>query len=196
MIILCVKPDVCVRSAHGNDAADRLKTASAPARSSSPRDAAIHASRGIVRGHVVTAVEVLRAKLGEPWTLDSLVAEVHLSRSQLIRSFDATTGLGPMAYLRQMRVERMARATRHDGPVGCRGGALGREEESVSRQPVFPCPLWRLAHGVPASAAAATLRRWDSGYRYWRFEKHLAGWLVYITERRIRPSIRPVPALI
>jgi hypothetical protein len=33
---------------------------------------------------------------------------VHLSRSQLIRSFDATTGLNPMALLRKMRVERMA----------------------------------------------------------------------------------------
>jgi transcriptional regulator GlxA family with amidase domain len=57
----------------------------------------------------VTAVGVLRNRLAEPWTLDSLAAEVHLSRSQLVRCFDAATGLSPMAYLRQMRVERMAR---------------------------------------------------------------------------------------
>ena len=65
--------------------------------------------RGVVRGHVVAAVGVLRVRLAEPWTLDALASEVHLSRSQLVRSFDAATGMSPMAYLRQMRVERMAR---------------------------------------------------------------------------------------
>ncbi len=67
------------------------------------------AGRGVVRGHVVAAVGVLRGRLAEPWTLNALADEVHLSRSQLVRSFDAATGLSPMAYLRQMRVERMAR---------------------------------------------------------------------------------------
>lgn len=67
------------------------------------------APHGVVRGHVVTAIGVLRDRLAEPWTLDSLAAEVHLSRSQLARAFDATVGTSPMAYLRQMRVERMAR---------------------------------------------------------------------------------------
>ena len=50
--------------------------------------------------------------MAEPWTLSSLAAEVHLSRSQLVRVFDATVGMSPMAYLRQMRVERMARLLR------------------------------------------------------------------------------------
>jgi transcriptional regulator GlxA family with amidase domain len=66
-------------------------------------------THGVKRGHVITAVNVMRARLAEPWTLDSLAQEVHLSRSQLVRSFDATVGMSPMAYLRQMRVERMAR---------------------------------------------------------------------------------------
>ena len=63
----------------------------------------------MVRGHVVVAVKVLRDRIADPWTLDALADEVHLSRSQLVRSFDATVGMSPMAYLRQMRVERMAR---------------------------------------------------------------------------------------
>lgn len=67
------------------------------------------APHGVVRGHVVTAVGVLRDRLAEPWTLDSLAAEVHLSRSQLVRAFDATVGTSPMAYLRKLRAERMAR---------------------------------------------------------------------------------------
>jgi len=69
----------------------------------------VSATHGIVRGHVVIAVNVLRHRLTEPWSLDSLAAEVHLSRSQLVRAFDATVGTSPMAYLRRMRVERMAR---------------------------------------------------------------------------------------
>lgn len=34
---------------------------------------------------------------------------MHLSRSQLVRAFDATVGVSPMAYLRKMRVERIDR---------------------------------------------------------------------------------------
>ena len=46
--------------------------------------------RGIVRRHVVTAVDVLRARLADPWMLDALAEEIHLSRSHLVRAFDAT----------------------------------------------------------------------------------------------------------
>ena len=67
------------------------------------------ARRGVVHRHVVIAVNVLRARLAEPWTLNSLAEEVHLSRSQLARSFDAVTGMSPMAYLRKMRAEHLAR---------------------------------------------------------------------------------------
>jgi transcriptional regulator GlxA family with amidase domain len=45
----------------------------------------------------------------EAWTLNSLAEAVHLSRSQLVRAFDATIGVSPMAYLRRMWVEQMAR---------------------------------------------------------------------------------------
>jgi AraC-like DNA-binding protein len=38
-----------------------------------------------------------------------LAQEVHLSRSQLVRAFDATVGVCPMACLRQMRAQQMAR---------------------------------------------------------------------------------------
>lgn len=76
--------------------------------SSADRDGRIPA-RGVVRGHVVVAVGILRDRLDEPWTLSALASEVHLSRSQVVRAFDTTVGTSPMAYLRQMRVERMAR---------------------------------------------------------------------------------------
>jgi AraC-like DNA-binding protein len=64
--------------------------------------------RGVVRSHVVAAVRALRARLAEPWTLSALAEEVHLSRSQLVRAFDASVGLPPMACLRLLRVHQMA----------------------------------------------------------------------------------------
>jgi AraC-like DNA-binding protein len=51
----------------------------------------------------------LRTRLAERWSLDQLAEEVHLSRSQLVRCFDATVGMSPMAYIRHMRVQQMAR---------------------------------------------------------------------------------------
>ena len=65
--------------------------------------------RGVVRGHAVAAVDVLRGRLAEPWTLASLAGKVHLSRSQLVRAFVATVGLSPMAYVRGARAWEMAR---------------------------------------------------------------------------------------
>lgn len=63
---------------------------------------------GVVRGHVVVAVKLLRERIAEPWTDGSLAEAVHLSRSHLFRCFDATVGMSPLAYLRQMRVQKMA----------------------------------------------------------------------------------------
>ena len=108
-MIMCMKPDECARAVLDGGAAEQPKMASERAASLPQRDDAIRGGHGVVRGHVVAAVGVLRTRLAEQWTLSALADEVHLSRSQLVRSFDATTGLSPMAYLRRMRVERMAR---------------------------------------------------------------------------------------
>jgi transcriptional regulator GlxA family with amidase domain len=78
----------------------------APSQCRTPVVAAVH---GVLRGHVVTAVRVLDTRIAEPWTLNTLAHEVNLSRSQLVRAFDATVGMSPMACLRKMRAERMAR---------------------------------------------------------------------------------------
>lgn len=79
-----------------------IMTASPPQHPTAPT------RHGVVRGHVVVAIKLMREQIAEPWTLNSLAAEVHLSRSQLVRSFDATVGMSPMACLRKMRAERMA----------------------------------------------------------------------------------------
>ena len=74
-------------------------------------------TRGVVHGPVVVAVNLLRERIAEPWTLDALASEVHLSRPQVVRCFDATTGMSPMAYLRKMQRERGVRGDRQLGDV-------------------------------------------------------------------------------
>ena len=102
-----------------------------------------HASHGVVRGHVVVAVKLMRERLAEPWTLDALAAEVHLSRSQLARSFAATVGMSPMAYLRHMRVEQMARLlTSTDLSVGEAARSVGWKNQFHASQ------CFHAAHGV------------------------------------------------
>ncbi|WP_298383361.1 helix-turn-helix transcriptional regulator [Ferrimicrobium sp.] len=56
-----------------------------------------------MRGHVVVAVKLLRERMVEPWTFDTLAAEVHLSRSQLVLSFDAHYGVSPTGFRRRGR---------------------------------------------------------------------------------------------
>jgi transcriptional regulator GlxA family with amidase domain len=105
------------------------------------------AERGVVRGHVVVAVEVLRKRIAEPWTLDALTEEVHLSRSQLVRSFDATVRTSPMAYLRQMRVERMAQLLLGtDLSVAEVAGAVGWTD------PSYAIRCFHIAYGVSPTA--------------------------------------------
>lgn len=101
------------------------------------------ARRGVVHGHVVTAVGVRRTRLAEPWSLDALAEEAHLSRSQLVRAFDATVGMSPMAYLRQMRVEQMARLlTSTDLSVGEAARSVGWKNQFHASQ------CFHAAHGV------------------------------------------------
>jgi transcriptional regulator GlxA family with amidase domain len=90
--------------------------------------------------------------MAEKWTLDALADEVHLSRSQLIRAFDATVEISPMAYLRQMRVKRMARLlVSTDLSVGEAARSVGWRNQFHASQ-CFPCPLWRFTHRIPSSA--------------------------------------------
>ena len=99
---------------------------------------------GVTRGHVLTAVGLLRDRLAEPWTLNSLANEVHLSRSQIVRAFDATVDTSPMAYLRTMRAERMARLLAStDLSVGEVARAAGWKNQFHASQ------CFHAAYGIP-----------------------------------------------
>jgi methylphosphotriester-DNA--protein-cysteine methyltransferase len=54
------------------------------------------------------AVEVMRARLDEPWTLPALAAELAMSPSGFARRFRAATGETPMRALADLRAERAA----------------------------------------------------------------------------------------
>jgi AraC-like DNA-binding protein len=82
-------------------AVDRRRTAAAPLRSDCTTRRARCRTRPCRDGGRGTA-----GHPAEPWTLDSLANEVHLSRSQLVRAFGTVTSLGPMGYLRLMRLSR------------------------------------------------------------------------------------------
>jgi transcriptional regulator GlxA family with amidase domain len=115
-------------------------------RPSKPDADAILAGHGVVRGHVVTATGVLRRRLAEPWTLALLAEEVHLSRSQLARAFDVTVGMSPMAYLRHMRVERMA------GLLASTDLSIAEVARSVGwTDPNYASRCFHAAHGISPS---------------------------------------------
>jgi transcriptional regulator GlxA family with amidase domain len=122
------------KDAEPNDPANNRQPSSLPAK------ALVH---GVTRGHIVVAVGVLRSRLAEPWTLDALADEVHLSRSQLARSFAATIGTSPMAYLRRMRVERMARL------LACTDLSVGEAARSVGwRNQFHASQCFHAAYGI------------------------------------------------
>lgn len=116
-----------------------------------------HAAHGVVRGHVVIAVKLLRERIAEPWTLGSPAQQVHLSRSQLARAFNAATGASQMAYLRQMRVEQMARLLLGtDLSVAEAARAVGCKDPNYASRCFHPAGLaamsWPPDPAVPSGA--------------------------------------------
>ncbi|WP_344590361.1 AraC family transcriptional regulator [Actinomadura vinacea] len=67
---------------------------------------------------VLEAMHLLESRLAHKWTLDELAEELHLTPRYLIRLFKAATGLPPMTYLAQHRVEKAASLLLHtDQPI-------------------------------------------------------------------------------
>ena len=86
---------------------------------------------------------MLRTRLAERRTLGSLAAEVHLSRSQLVRTFDVSVGMSPMAYLRQLRVHRMAQL------LSCTDLSIAEAARSVGwKDANYASRCFRSVHGV------------------------------------------------
>ena len=64
-----------------------------------------------------------------------MAEKVHLSRSQLVRSFEAATGMSQMAHLRNMRLQRMARLlVSTDLPITEAARTVGRKNQFHASQ--------------------------------------------------------------
>ncbi len=113
--------------------------------------------RGVVRGHVVAAVGVLRARLSRGpstrWPPRFTCPALRSFACSLLRCHD---GYEPDGLRASDAGGADGSAAGIHGPVGRRGCPRGRVEKSVSRQSVLPCRLRDFAYGVPATPALAS----------------------------------------
>jgi AraC family L-rhamnose operon transcriptional activator RhaR len=80
---------------------------------------------------VVQAMRLLESRLDHRWTLSELADELHLAPRYLVRLFKSATGLPPMAYLAQHRVEKAATLLLHtDQPITQIGQAVGWADQN------------------------------------------------------------------
>jgi AraC family transcriptional regulator, L-rhamnose operon transcriptional activator RhaR len=80
---------------------------------------------------VTRAMTLLEAAPAHHWTLTELAAELHVAPGYLVRLFKATTGLPPMAYLSQHRLERAAAVlVRTDEPITQIARAVGWPDQN------------------------------------------------------------------
>jgi AraC-like DNA-binding protein len=75
-------------------------------------------------------LSLLHARPAEAWTLDSLAAEVHVSRATLARRFHQAVGEPPLAYLTRWRMDLAARRLREStAPVALIARDVGYTSE-------------------------------------------------------------------
>jgi AraC family L-rhamnose operon transcriptional activator RhaR len=80
---------------------------------------------------VTQAMRLLEAEPARQWTLTELAEGLHLSPRYLVRIFKTTTGLPPMAYLAQHRVEQAASLLLHtDQPITQIAQAVGWADQN------------------------------------------------------------------
>jgi AraC family transcriptional regulator, L-rhamnose operon transcriptional activator RhaR len=80
---------------------------------------------------VLAAMRLLESRLAHRWTLQELADELHLTAPYVVRLFKAATGLPPMAYLAQQRVEKAAfLLLRTDQPITQIGRAVGWADQN------------------------------------------------------------------
>lgn len=98
---------------------------------------------GPLRTEARQALELLRNRPEERWTLQDLASAVHLSSSQLGRVFVDAYGKTPMTYLSTVRAERLARLLREtDLPIEVAMAQVGWQSRGHAAR------MFRQANGV------------------------------------------------
>lgn len=110
------------------------------------------------------AVALLREPAAD-WTLDGMAERAHLSRSSLIRAFQATAGVSPAEFLTQIRMTEAGRRLR-DGreSVAAIGEAVGYASEAAfqrafKRETGLTPAAWRSAGETAARVALPERKR-------------------------------------
>ncbi len=100
---------------------------------------------------VLSAIQLLNEDLARDWTLSDLAYTLHIDRSYLVRLFRAHTGLPPMAYLHERRLERAAQALIHTpASITAIGRAVGWRDPNVFAR------RFRARFGISASQYRAS----------------------------------------
>jgi AraC family L-rhamnose operon transcriptional activator RhaR len=95
---------------------------------------------------VLEAMRLLESRLSHKWSLNELADELHLTPRYVIRLFRAATGLPPMAYLAQHRVEKAAYLLLHtDQPITQIGQAVGWADQNYFAR------RFKAHYGLPAT---------------------------------------------
>lgn len=103
---------------------------------------------------VVRAMRLLEARPEHRWTLTELAERLHLAPRYLARIFKAATGLPPMAYLAQHRVETAAALLLHtDRPITQIAQAVGWPDQNYFAR------RFRAHYGLSATAYRARFSR-------------------------------------
>ncbi len=91
-------------------------------------------------------MRLLESRLAHKWTLNELADELHLTPRYVVRLFRAATGLPPMAYLAQHRVEKAALLLlRTDQPITQIGRAVGWADQNYFAR------RFKAHYGLPAT---------------------------------------------
>jgi AraC-like DNA-binding protein len=79
---------------------------------------------------IARVLQMLRAKLAEPWTVAALAKAAGLSRAAFARRFLADLGMPPLRYLAELRMERAARLLAEgDASLAFIAAQIGYESE-------------------------------------------------------------------
>ncbi|MEU8800620.1 AraC family transcriptional regulator [Spirillospora sp. NPDC048819] len=103
-------------------------------------------STGPTHPAVVQAMRLLEARPAHRWTLTELADQLHLTPGYLVRLFKSATGLPPMTYLAQHRVEKAASLLLHtDQSITQIGQAVGWADQNYFAR------RFKAHYGLPAS---------------------------------------------
>ncbi|UYQ77758.1 helix-turn-helix transcriptional regulator [Glutamicibacter sp. JL.03c] len=97
------------------------------------KDRSSLAGLGSPSAEISIVQQLMRENLDTAWTIARLASAVSFSASHLTRLFQRDTGSSPMAYLNQLRAERMALLLREQGiSVASAGRAVGWHDASYA----------------------------------------------------------------